>query len=503
MRSEKYQSKDERRKTMTKKRKTRTIPISKPETHLLKIVLAVALGVVITSSIPARAQVPPGATEVRPTDSLATIQAAVDGGGVVYFHPGTYNWTGILNVNNSVELTGPKPAGNFNTEIGIDNRVWDAKITKSPTGIWDTMDSIIKINCHSNTENVIISNLGTECLSLGMCILLQGGGNSVKITNCRIKTVDDGFGFVSWQAGDVSIVIKDCYFEAGTTGFLYPDGTAPDTDCIVFGMSSHASIEVKNNIAVNLCDITNTSTVVEVAWNQDPNTQVTISNNWLKSSGIGITVFYYDSACSVGTVSHNTMVGNMHFAHYENKGSGGTIESNRFQCSGAGMASLYTKDSADVIVQGNTFTGSVMTAGIMLDGYSSGYVFVGNDLSGLSAGTAQILVQSECQDNLFTRNVIGFLDPEALAGIHCSGDNNDFVRNDYTLSGIPGLTIGDIPCVWLANSYDPDTGDLTAEPENNLVFEADSLPLGTILSEQVLDDPHELTGNTTNIVVGH
>ncbi len=488
---------------MTKKRKNRPIRISAPETHFLRIVLAVALGVVITSGTPVRAQIPPGATEVWPTDSLATIQTAVDGGGVVYFHPGIYTWTGILNVSNSVELTGPKPAGDFNTEIGTDNRVWDVKITKSPTGIWDTMDSIIKINCPGNIENVIISNLDTECLSLGMCMLLQGGGNSAKITNCRIKTVDDGFGFVSWQAGDVSEVIENCYFEAGTTGFLYPDGTAPDTDCIVFGMSRHASIEVKNNIAVNHCDIANTSTAVEVAWNQDPNTQVTISNNWLKSSGIGVAVFYYDSVCSVGTVSHNTMVGNMHFAHYENSGSGGTIESNRFQCSGGGIASFYTKDSADVTVQGNTFTVSVLTAGIMLDGYSSGYVFAGNDLSGLNSGKAQILVQNGCQDNLFTRNVIGLLGPEASAGIQCMGDNNDFVRNDYTQSGIPGLTAGTIPCVYLASSYDPDTGDLIAEPENNLVFETDGLPLGTTLTEQVLDDPHELTGNTTNIVVGH
>ncbi len=488
---------------MTKKRMTNSASISTSEQQFLKSFLGFVLGAAITVCTPVIAQIPLGATEVWPTDSLATIQTAVDGGGVVYFHPGTYNWTGILNVNNSVELTGPKPAGDFNTETGTDNRVWDAKITKSPTGIWDTMDSIIKINCPGNTENVIISNLDTECLSLGMCMLLQGGGNSVKIASCRIKTVEDGYGFITWQAGDVSVIIEDCHLEAGTTGFLYPDGTAPDTDCIVFGMSRHATIEVKNNIAINHCDTANTSTAVEVTWNQDPNTQVTISNNWLKSSGIGVGVFYYDSACSVGTISHNTMVGNTHFAHYENSGSGGNVESNKFQCSGGGIASIYTKDSADVTVQGNTFTGSVLTAGIMLDGHSSGYVFVGNDLSGLCAGTAQILVQSECQDNLFTRNVIGLLSPEASAGIHCSGDNNDFVRNDYTQSGIPGLTTGTIPCVWLVNSYDPDTGVLIAEPENNLVFEAKGLPIGTTAAEQVLDDPQEIKGNTTNMVVGN
>jgi hypothetical protein len=154
-------------------------------------------------------------------------------------------------------------------------------------------------------------------------------------------------------------------------------------------------------------------------------------------------------------------------------------------------------------VQGNTFTGSVLTAGIMLTGHSSGYVFIGNDLSDLSAGTAQILIEPECLDNLFTGNVIGLLGSGASAGVQCSGDRNSFIRNDYTQSGIPGLTAGSVPCVWLVNTYDPDTGDLIAEPEDNLVFEAEGLPPGTTAAEQVLDDPRELTGTTTNIVVGY
>ena len=54
----------------------------------------------------------------------------------------------------------------------------------------------------------------------------------------------------------------------------------------------------------------------------------------------------------------------------------------------------------------------------------------------------------------------------------------------------------------LANSYDPDTGDLIAEPENNLVFET-LFPTGTDAIEQVLDDALECTGTTTNMVVGY
>ena len=486
---------------MIKKRNTWSISIGEPERQFLKTALVIFLGTVITVSTPARAQVPPGATEVRPTDDLETIQAAVDGGGIVYFYPGTYNWTGILSISNSVEITGPKPSGNFNTKTGMDNRIWQAKITKSPTGIWDTMDSIIKINCPGNTENVIISNLDTECLSLGICILLQGGGDSVKIANCRIKTVDDGYGFVTWQAGDISVFIEDCYLEAGTTGFLYPDGTPPNTDCMVFGMSKHARVDVRNNIAVNQCETTETSTAVEVVWHQDPNTQMSISNNWLQSTGKGFAVFYGEGACPIGIFNHNTVVGNRHFLHFMNSVGGGIIKHNRFECSGD--ISVYFQNSSDVTVERNVFVGNVSAAAIGLYGDSSHNVLIANDLSALNAGTAQILVEAECQDNLFTRNVIGLLGSGASAGVQCSGDSNYFIKNDYTQSGIPGLTAGAIPCVWLANSYDPDTGDLIAEPENNFVFEADSLPPGTTAAEQVLDDPREQMGTTTNIVVGH
>ena len=73
------------------------------------------LALLAASWVPVSAKVPPGAAEVRPTDSLATIQAAVDDGGVVYFHPGTYSWTGTLNVHNSVELTGPEPTASLLT----------------------------------------------------------------------------------------------------------------------------------------------------------------------------------------------------------------------------------------------------------------------------------------------------------------------------------------------------------------------------------------------------
>jgi hypothetical protein len=56
----------------------------------------------------------------------------------------------------------------------------------------------------------------------------------------------------------------------------------------------------------------------------------------------------------------------------------------------------------------------------------------------------------------------------------------------------------------LSDTYDPDTGDLIAEAENNLVHESGRFPPGTgDAKKQVLDDVRERTGTTTNRVVGH
>lgn len=399
-----------------------------PKPQLLTNILIVTLIILNALGLPVRAQVPPGATEVWPTDSLVTIQTAVDAGKVVYFHSGTYSWTGILNVNNSVELIGPEPIGQFKPKQGIDNRVWEAKIRKSPITIWGPpQDPIIQINCPGNTEKVIIRNLDIECLSLGMCVLLEGGGDSVEITKCRMKTVDDGYGFVSWLAGDVSVVIEDCFVEAGTEGFLYPGSIPPNTDCIVFGTSAHKTIEVKNNIAINHCDTLDVSTAIECVWNTNPNTQATISNNWLKSSGEGYTIFSYLSLHSIGSVRDNTIIGNYNILHMFS-GSGGTIKGNEFECNGGGSVSFYFMDISDVTVQGNKFTGSVLLAGIALDGNSSGNVFTGNNISKLNVpeGAATYFFFPGTSENVVVGQTAG------IQYVVDLGTNNTFTGSGFT-----------------------------------------------------------------------
>ena len=114
-------------------------------------------------------------------------------------------------------------------------------------------------------------------------------------------------------------------------------------------------------------------------------------------------------------------------------------------------------------------------------------------MSNLNTGAAQIVVRSQCHSNLFTRNVIGPLAPEAIGGIVCRGTDNDIIRNDYIGSNIPGLASSDLACVILG-----------AASEGNLVFESGGLPPGMGGSnEHVLDLTREPAGTTTNIVIGH
>jgi hypothetical protein len=135
---------------------------------------------------------------------------------------------------------------------------------------------------------------------------------------------------------------------------------------------------------------------------------------------------------------------------------------------------------------------------LLVDG-SSNNVFAANNLSGIIArkvdvfSACQIAIDPGCDKNTFTDNTIGPLGDGATVGVACGGNGNSFIKNDYRLSGIQGLSASDIPCLVL---------DTVAA--DNLVHESGRFPPGTGgATEQVLDLPRELTGTTTNRVIGH
>jgi hypothetical protein len=156
--------------------------------------------------------------------------------------------------------------------------------------------------------------------------------------------------------------------------------------------------------------------------------------------------------------------------------------------------------------QDNVFVNNIFGAGDITIGgvryvcsygiYSKGSrsTFVGNTLLGPYA-VADVYLRAEAGDNYFGAdgrnglpgNIFGPLTPGGIAGIVDNGQNNSFVNNDYTQSGILGLRSSENVCVWL-----------TSSTSGALVFESGSFPRGTGgASEQVVDQ------GMANRVVGH
>ncbi len=122
--------------------------------------------------------------------------------------------------------------------------------------------------------------------------------------------------------------------------------------------------------------------------------------------------------------------------------------------------------------------------------------------------------------NLFTNNIFGQISLSTpFAAVYCAGgDYNEFIKNDYRNTGLPGSYASppnDAPCVILGGIF--SGGQLIKVPTNNLVFESGMFPtiagIETNAKMQVIDFPAICqglgfglplcTGMTTNRVVGN
>lgn len=103
--------------------------------------------------------------------------------------------------------------------------------------------------------------------------------------------------------------------------------------------------------------------------------------------------------------------------------------------------------------------------------------FTGIDFRNLTATLAQVYMDSGVHSNEFKNNVYGSVGRNAMAGIWCLGNDNDFVTNDYTKSHLLGWdkSPNQVPCILL------DEGT-----SGNLVDEY-MFPPGTTVCNQVLD----------------
>jgi len=463
---------------MAKKRKNTSTSVEKSKRQSLKSVLVAALGILIVLGAPVSGDTTVVGTG-NPEVDLPAAQAAVDGGGTVTLKNGGANGeiafnfgTGGVTIRNEVTIQGEDVAGNM------------ARIEASGDPSFYSGNKAFYIDV--------------------------GGSDNVTITNCHIVCTGQNCisGYEIMTTGTVRL--KNNVIDGGYTIWFGPYGGTPQlvTNYEIYNNTIRAtdfSIAVVDAKSVRIENNETKSPYGILATNIGSNNGMTVKNNTVNASG----GYYFEA----GGLSITFGLRVAHFPGF----SGGEISGNTISVApvsvgapifSAGMAYGYGTPANGVLTANNAISGQADYPILLGDG-SSDNIFKGNDLSGITAqkmdiaSANQIAVPAGCDRNLFTRNTIGPLGDGATAGISCGGSSNDFIRNDYTQSGIPGLTAGSIPCVWLVNTYDPDTGDLIAEPENNLVFEAEGLPPGTTAAEQVLDDPRECTGTTTNIVVGH
>jgi len=165
--------------------------------------------------------------------------------------------------------------------------------------------------------------------------------------------------------------------------------------------------------------------------------------------------------------------------------------------------------STNCTVQGNTISGQGRSAIHLWDTDDS--IIIGNDCSGYAAnwggemipvgeqGLCQMWFGRNSDRNKVSGNIWGSVPSNGVAVVfvsssHSPSSNLDILENDYRRCGVPGWTSTDGPgCVLLANGT-----------QDSFVFESGNFPPGTGgAMNQVLDLTKELTGSTTNRVIGH
>ena len=463
---------------MAKKTTNTPTLIREPHPRFLQGVFVAVLGILIVAGAPANGDITVVGTG-DPSVDLPAAQAAVDGGGTVTLKNGGANGEIALNfgtdgvtIRNEVTIQGEDVTGNM------------ARIEASGDPSFYSGNTAFYIDV-GGSDNVTITNCHIVCTGQN-CI---SGGSVMTTGTVRLEdNIIDGE-YAIWfgdYMGTPNLV----------TNYEIYNNTVRAADFSI-AIVDAKSVRIENNKTESPYGI--------LAANIGSNNGMTVKDNTVNASG----GYFYEAGGL-------TITFGLRVAHFPGF-SGGIISGNTISIApvsvgypifSAGMAYGYGTPANGVLTANNVINGQADYAILLGDG-SSDNIFKGNDLSGMTAqkmdiaSANQIAVPAGCDRNLFTRNTIGPLGDGATAGISCGGSNNDFIRNDYTQSAIPGLTAGSIPCVWLGNTYDPDIGDLIAEPENNLVFEPDGFPAGTTAEEQVLDDPRECTGTTTNTVVGH
>jgi len=502
---------------MAQKRKKTSISVSEQKPQFSQIALTSTLSIIIVavsmiSAAPALATETTIFSQNDPAIDFDAVQNAVDSYDIVNLQ-GTFDFTnmtvanGPLMITRDVIIRGEEPTGSYAPDLDswVDEREWPTKIVVYNTYSGFTMKidnpggtvELVNLSIESSSEYVIVIGDGPwPSAPRGAC-------KDLMIKNCKIVGTHGRADCVATWGGLTGIFNLEgnhiigywCVsdgafwsgFPSGCRWEVHSNAIVATQTCM--DLTSSEGIRIENNHCEGPVILYSPSTRGEII----------LRDNYMIQSG------------------HNIYQGNNAFgiavSHEEGfKGgeiSGNSIEMNpteNIQLTPSSAISLATYEVLEgaygLLVQDNIISGKA-DFGIVLDNGASDNIIRRNNLVNFTAhqfgpwGAAQVLLD-QSRNNIFTRNMIGALDPEAFGGIVCRGTDNDIIRNDFTDSNIAGLTSSDQSCVILGTAS-----------KRNLVFESDGLLPGMVdATEQVLDLPREPTprgdgGTTSNIVVGH
>lgn len=503
---------------MALKRKNTSMSIGESRPESYRSALTATLGIVIMTGLMGISIAPVRGAETsilgqnNPSVDYEAVQYAVDNYDIVNLQ-GAFDFTnmtvtnGPLRITGNVIIRGEEPTGSFAPDPGnwMDERVWPTKI------VVNNVNPGVTIKIDNPNGKVELANLSIESGSEYVIMIGDGPWPSAPRDACK-----------DFSIKDCKIVgthgRADCVATwGGLTGILNLEGNhIAGHWCVSDGafwarFPSGCRWEVYSNtiVATQTCMDLTASEGIRIEKNHcegpamlyspDTRGEIVVRDNIMLQSGHNIyqgnnafgIVVSHKEGFSGGEISGNTIEMNPSDDRPLNPSSAISLANYEVFAGAHGM-----------LVQDNTIAGKA-DFGIVLDNGASDNIIKRNNLVNFTAhqfgpwGAAQVVLD-ECRRNLFTRNVIGPLRPEAFGGIVCRGTDNDIIRNDFTGSNIAGLTSGDQPCVILG-----------AASKRNLVFESDGLPPGAMdVTCQVLDIPREPTprgagGPTTNIVVGH
>jgi len=299
-----------------------------------------------------------GATGDGTTDDSAALQAAITAaaGATLYIPEGTYYYTSLLTVSNSMNITGD----GYGSQLK----------PYAPSGN----------NIRINASNVMIENIRMEGTApVGFAIGVSGAVTNITFQNCFFKTVEQVI--YLYTANDITI--QNCVFD--TTGY----GVIQNVGYV----SSFVLID--NNIAKNM-----TADFVEANCESgSPSEAWTISNNIFEGSNGYPTAATEQRFVGITSVKNCIITGNNikkccgdAAIHLENT-LGNTIISNNIfdNCvvSGGNSGYIYLLNSAEnVAIENNMFfrtdasLGSANVIGTSSNSYTNDIQFIGNRVEG-------------------------------------------------------------------------------------------------------------------------